>query len=75
MEAFGGLGSGVDGTRRAGMHEEEIRMIIVAELVEAIREVIPELFGLVKITLSEEFDRRYTKIEDRVSDKDHQDIH
>ena len=40
------------------MSEEEIHGIIAVEVAEAIREVIPDLFGSVKTTLIEEFDRR-----------------
>lgn len=41
------------------MSKYEIYRIIVAKVVDAIREAIPKLFGLVKTALIEEFDRRY----------------
>lgn len=44
------------------MSEEEIHGIIAVEVAEAIREVIPYLFGSVKTTLIEEFDQYYVVV-------------
>lgn len=59
MVAIRGLGSGVGGTKRMGLSDEDIRGIIVAEVAVTIRETILELIGSVKTTLIEEFDQSY----------------
>ena len=50
------------GTRRDGLGEEEIIGILVAKVVEAFMEAIPELFGSVKTVLIDKFDWRYAAI-------------
>ena len=59
MSAIKGSGSGVGDTGGVGLSEEEIHWIIFTGVVEAFKDVILELFRLVKIALTEEFDRHY----------------
>lgn len=45
MVAIRGLRSGVSGTKRTSLSDEEISRIVLVEVFVAIREAIPELFG------------------------------
>ena len=66
MVTIEGLGFGFGSSRRAGLSEEEICGIIVADSGEAIREVTPELFGMVKDAMIELFDDRYAALSEVV---------
>ena len=66
METIGGSGVGADSTKRAGQSEEKLSGIIATKVVEVIREVTPELFGLVKTAMIELFNDRYAALSEVV---------
>lgn len=68
MMAIRALGSSSFCIVRTSPSDEKIHDgIIVVEVVMAIREVIPKLFGLFNTILIEDFDRRYGAITQDVS--------
>ena len=50
----------------SGTSDEEIRRIIQEEVAAAIRAEIPKMFGSIKTTLIETFDKRYATLTDVV---------
>ena len=54
------------GSGTSGTSDEEIRRMIHEEVAAAIRAEIPEMFGSIKTTLIETFDKRYAALSEAV---------
>ena len=54
------------GNSGGGVSDEELRQMIHDEVAAAIRAEIPEMFGSIKTTLIETFDKRYAALSDVV---------